>query len=75
VVSALSSALVTWILRREVTEPASARGDFVFLCFLCGAGAVVFVAGLVATGALTRPFGNLFSRGAAQPESTQSSIL
>jgi peptidoglycan biosynthesis protein MviN/MurJ (putative lipid II flippase) len=75
VVSALSSALVTWILRRQVTEPASARGDFVFLCLLCGVGTIVFVAGLVVTGALTRPFANLFSRRAEQPESTQSSIL
>ncbi len=62
------TALAVWLLRRNVAAPASTRGDFAYLCLVCGAGSVVFLAGLVATRAFTRPLWTLFSRGAEQAE-------
>jgi len=70
----LFSALVVWSLRRRVAPPLSSRGVFVYLCLLCGAGSLVFLAGLVATRAFARPVWALLGRGGSPPPDSQPSV-
>ena len=46
------AALVVWGLDRWLQTPATGAGNFVFLCVVCGAGGIVFVATLAATRAV-----------------------
>lgn len=48
----LLAALSVWALRFWMKSPASTLGNFLYLCALCGCGAIVFVATLAALGAL-----------------------
>jgi putative peptidoglycan lipid II flippase len=72
---ALVTALVVWVLRLGVPAPVSSRGDFAYLCLLCGTGSLVFLTALVMTGALSHPWWTLLGRRAGQCESGPSSIL
>lgn len=69
------TALTIWALRWVVPAPVSTRGDFVYLCVLCGAGALVFLAALLVTRTLNPSWWALLGRAAEQPESGTTSIL
>jgi putative peptidoglycan lipid II flippase len=72
---ALLTALAVWGLRWVAPVPASARGDFVYLCLLCGAGSLVFLAALLMTRTLTPAWWTLLGREIPSPESGPGSIL
>ncbi len=69
------TALAVWLVRQNVAAPASARGDFAYLCLVCGAGSVVFLAGLAVTRAFARPLWTLFGRGAEQAEDSGPVVM
>jgi putative peptidoglycan lipid II flippase len=51
------AALTVWALGRWIAPPLSAKGNFVYLCVLCGAGSLGFLATLVVSRAV--PFAHI----------------
>ncbi len=72
---ALLSAVVIWVMRREIPGPASGLGDFTYLCLLCGAGSLAFFAALVWTHALPKAWWNILKKGAEGSDSASSAVL
>jgi len=61
--AALTCGAIVMGMRMEVPVPGSSAGVFVYLCALCGAGSVAFLAVLLVTRALPKAWLSVFSRG------------
>ena len=61
------AALAVWALRAWMAAPVSGLGNFVYLCVTCGAGSVVYLIVLTATGILSPSQVKLLWRHPAEP--------
>ncbi len=69
------TALAVWLLRQTLRAPVSTRGNFIYLCLVCGGGSVVFLAGLMVTRAFSRPLWTLFAHRAEPAEGGGPAVM